>query len=223
MPARVVLVEDDPAIGESVRTAFVAHGYDVEWHRTGASAIGALELAPPDLVVLDVGLPDTDGFTICRWLRGVYRALPIVVLTARDAEIDVVVGLDAGATDYVTKPFAMAVLLARVRAHLRGAETSDHDAPLVIGALHVEPAAYTARVAEVPVELRPREFELLVRLARDAGRVVTREQLMADVWDEHWDGSTKTLDMHVLGLRRKVGQAITITAVRGVGYRLDPR
>lgn len=223
MAVRVVVVEDDVEIGESIRAALVAQGYDVDWHESGGDALSALEDACPDLVLLDIGLPDIDGFTICRWLRGLNRSLPIVMLTARDSDIDMVVGLDAGATDYVTKPFTMAVLLARVRAHLRNADTPDDDGPITVGALSIEPYGYTARVGENPVQLRPREFELLVRLARETGRVVTRERLMADVWDEHWDGSSKTLDMHVLALRRKVGDVIAITAVRGVGYRLDAR
>ena len=219
----MVVVEDDTEIGESIRSALAAQGYAVDWYPSGGDASTALEDSSPDLVLLDIGLPDIDGFTLCRWLRGLYRTLPIVLLTARDSDIDMVVGLDAGATDYVTKPFAMAVLLARVRAHLRTADTPDADARITIGALEIEPSAYTARIGDEAAQLRPREFELLVRLARETGKVVTRERLMADVWDEHWDGSTKTLDMHVLALRRKVGHVIEITAVRGVGYRLDPR
>jgi DNA-binding response OmpR family regulator len=223
VPQRIVVVEDDPDIGSSLQSALAMHGYDVAWHNTGVAATTALEEALPDLVLLDVGLPDMDGFTICRWLREHDRKVPIVLLTARDSDIDVVVGLDAGATDYVTKPFAMTVLLARVRAHLRTSETVDPAAPLDVGRLRVEPASYTARLGGDVVHLRPREFELLVRLSRDAGKVVTRDQLMADVWDEHWDGSSKTLDMHVLALRRKLGNAVEITAVRGIGYRLDAR
>ena len=149
-----------------------------------------------------------------------YPDLPIVLVTARDSEIDIVVGLDAGANDYVTKPFSMNILLARVRAHLRTADPSDPDAAIELGSLRVEPASYVASVDGVPVELRPREFQLLVVLSRAAGRVVTRERLLADVWDLHWESSTKTLDMHVLALRRKLGDAIEIATVRGVGYRL---
>jgi len=219
----VLVVEDDVEIGASVRAALAVHGYDVDWLRTGSAATESLERAVPDLVLLDVGLPDIDGFTICRWLRELHRSLPIVLLTARDSEIDTVVGLDAGATDYVTKPFSMPVLLARVRAHLRTTDTGDPDAPIAVGALQVDPAAYVARVDGEAVPLRPREFELLTLLTREAGRVVTRERLMSEVWDTHWDGSSKTLDMHVLALRRKLSGAIEITSVRGVGYRLDPR
>lgn len=223
MAVRVVVVEDDLEIGGLIRTALVAHGYEVDWHTTGSAASQALEVAVPDLVLLDVGLPDIDGFAVCRWLRQTHRSLPIVVLTARDSEIDTVVGLDAGATDYVTKPFSMTVLLARIRAHLRMTDSADPNAPIAVGALQVEPAAYVARVDGELVHLRPREFELLAFLSREAGRVVTRERLMSEVWDTHWDRSSKTLDMHVLALRRKLPQAVEITSVRGVGYRLDPR
>jgi DNA-binding response OmpR family regulator len=174
-------------------------------------------------VLVDVGLPDVDGFSLCRWLRGVHPDLPIVLVTARDSEIDIVVGLDAGATDYVTKPFSMSVLLARIRAHLRSSDMQDPAAPLQIGRLLVEPAAYRASIDGEPVALRKREFELLVLLSREAGRVVSRERLFAEVWDQHWDSPSKTLEMHVLALRRRLGDAIDLVTIRGVGYRLDPR
>jgi DNA-binding response OmpR family regulator len=224
MAVRVVVVEDDPEIGSSVVAALVANGYGADLFATGSAASAALEDAAPDLVLLDVGLPDIDGITLCRWLRDKYRTLPIVLLTARDSEIDTVVGLDAGATDYVTKPFSMTVLLARLRAHLRStAPTDGGDGPFEVGSLAIDPAGYVARIGGEPVEVRPREFELLVLLGRESGRVVTRERILAEVWDQHWASSSKTLDMHVMALRRKVGEAIEITTVRGIGYRLDPR
>ena len=214
------MVEDDESIGRAVVDALTAHGYLVELCADGAAATAALTDAAADLVLLDAGLPDVDGFTLCRQIRESYPDLPIVLVTARDSEIDVVVGLDAGANDYVTKPFSMNILLARVRAHLRVAEPQDPDAAIELGSLRVEPASYVTTVDGMPVELRPREFQLLVVLSRAAGRVVTRERLLADVWDLHWESSTKTLDMHVLALRRKLGDAIEIATVRGVGYRL---
>ena len=216
----VVLVEDDQSIGRLVHDALVAHGYEVEWCVDGATATAAIGNATPDLVLLDAGLPDVDGFSLCRWLRDRNHDLPIVLVTARDSEIDIVVGLDAGATDYVTKPFSMNVLLARVRAHLRNAEASDPNAPIEIGTLRIDPPAYTASVNGESVVLRRREFELLLLLCREVGRVVTRERLLSEVWDRHWDSSTKTLDMHVHALRRKLGDAIDVATVRGVGYRL---
>jgi DNA-binding response OmpR family regulator len=214
------VVEDDESIGRAVVDALTAHGYLVELCADGAAASAALADVSADLVLLDAGLPDVDGFTLCRQIRESYPDLPIVLVTARDSEIDVVVGLDAGANDYVTKPFSMNILLARVRAHLRAAEPQDPDAAIELGSLRVEPASYVTTVDGTPVELRPREFQLLVVLSRAAGRVVTRERLLADVWDLHWESSTKTLDMHVLALRRKLGDAIEISTVRGVGYRL---
>lgn len=219
---RLVVVEDDTEIGRPIRETLASAGYDATWYQTGRAALAAFEQSLPDFVLLDVGLPDVDGLAICRWLRAQDRTLPIVLLTARDSEIDTVVGLDAGATDYVTKPFSMAVLLARIRAHLRAAVT-DPSAPIDVGQLRVEPGAYLARIGGVAVDLRPRELELLVALARQAGQVVSRERLLSDVWDQHWESSSKTLEMHVLALRRKLGEAIEITSVRGVGYRLDPR
>jgi len=219
--APLVLIEDDPSIGDAVRHALEAQVYAVQWFTTAAAASPVLEAAPPALVLLDVGLPDMDGFSLCRWLRETYPELPIVLVTARDSDIDTVVGLDSGATDYVTKPFSMSVLLARVRAHLRSTETQDPAAPIEVGRLLVEPAAYRASLDGQAVILRKREFELLLLLSREAGRVVTRERLLSEVWDLHWDSSSKTLEMHILALRRKLGDAIELITVRGVGYRLD--
>jgi len=221
MQRRVLVVEDDESIGQAVTDSLGSHGYAVEWCTDGTAATLAVDRIMPDLVLLDLGLPDIDGFTLCRGLRERNRDLPILVVTARDAEIDIVVGLDAGANDYVTKPFSMNVLLARVRAHLRSSVTDDPNAVFELGAVRVDPAAYGATIDGRPVELRPREFELLLLLCRQSGRVVTRERLLAEVWDLHWETSTKTLDMHVMALRRKFGEAIEIATVRGVGYRLD--
>ena len=223
MGTRIVILEDDPSIGRSVLQALEDRGYSVELHASASSATAKLEDDPPDLVLLDVGLPDIDGLTLCRWIRDANPDLPIILVTARDTDIDIVVGLDAGATDYVAKPFSMSVLLARVRAHLRGADAPDPGSPLPIGRLLIEPAAHRTSVDGDEVTLRKREFELLLVLAREAGRVITRERLLSEVWDRHWDSSSKTLDMHVLALRRKLGDAIEITTVRGVGYRLDQR
>jgi DNA-binding response OmpR family regulator len=224
MAPRVVIIEDDAVIGHVVNEALLAQGYQAEWCANGAAATAAVNRHPPDLVLLDLGLPDIDGFTLCRWLRDQHGTLPIVVVTARDAEIDIVVGLDAGANDYVTKPFSMSVLLARIRAHLRTTTGSDSvpdsGEEWHVGALCVKPAAFVVTVDGEPIALRRREFELLCVLCREAGRVVTRELLLSEVWDLHWESSTKTLDMHVLALRRKLGDGVEIVTVRGVGYRL---
>lgn len=221
MPVRLAVVEDDVPIGEATSDALRSHGYSVDWYRTGAAATPSFEDDPPDLVLLDVGLPDVDGFSLCRWLRDSYPEMPILLVTARDSEIDTIVGLDSGATDYVTKPFSMNVLLARVRAHLRTTEKRDENSPITLGRVVVDPDGYRATLDGTPVELRPREFELLLALARANGRVATRESLLETIWGMRWDSPSKTLETHVLALRRKFGDALPVTTVRGVGYRLD--
>ena len=223
VPLSVLVVEDDQTIGGAMRDALEASGYRVDWCVDAAATSRSLGRCVPDLVLLDAGLPDADGFSLCRRIRADHGDLPIVLVTARDDEIDIVVGLDAGADDYITKPFSMNVLLARVRAHLRDSETTELDAPIDVGGARIDPAAYVVLVNGRPVVVRRREFELLVVLARSAGRVVTRERLLAEVWGLHWDSATKTLEMHVHALRRKLGDVVEITTVRGVGYRLEAR
>ncbi len=217
----VVIVEDDERIGSSLLRTLAGQGYEVDWVRTGEDAFSSLRPATA-LVLLDLGLPDQDGLDVCRRLRARPLAPQVLVLTARADEADVVLGLDAGADDYLTKPFRLAELLARVRACTRRSEAlPDH---LEIADLTIDVDARTVTVAGTAVELRPKEFELLKALARSAGRVVTRERLLGDVWDEHWFGSTKTLDIHIWALRRKLdapGAPSRITTVRGVGYRMD--
>jgi DNA-binding response OmpR family regulator len=219
--AHVVVVEDDEGIGASLERTLTAEGYDVAWARTAAEALTAT-LPSTVLVILDLGLPDEDGLEVCRRLRARALSPQVLVLTARAEEADIVLGLDAGADDYLTKPFRLAELLARVRACTRRVDSAVDE--IVLGDLHVDVAAHTVQVDGSIVELRPKEFDLLVALARSAGRVVTRERLLEDVWDEHWFGSTKTLDIHIWALRRKLdrpGDTSRITTVRGVGYRMD--
>jgi DNA-binding response OmpR family regulator len=219
----VLVVEDDPVIGTSLRDSLCSHGYDVVWASTGSDASSHFEQQRPDIAVLDLGLPDVDGFTICRWMRSQSATVPILIVTARDSDIDIVVGLDAGANDYVVKPFSIPVLLARIRAHLRTVPPADTE--IVIGALRVDSAAHRVFLDGVEIELRPKEFELLHVLVNEVGKVVTRDRLLSEVWDLHWESSTKTLDMHVHALRRKLlDDAETsrwITTVRGVGYRFE--
>jgi len=215
----LLIVEDDEAIGRSLRQALEAAGYAVRWVRTGAEAIASSGMR---LVILDLGLPDIDGLDVCRRLRATEPDVEILILTARGAEIDVVVGLDAGADDYLAKPFRLAELLARVRARLR--RERDDGERIRVGPITVDRGARQVFVAGDELDLRPKEFDLLWALAEDAGRVVRREQLMDDVWDEHWHGSTKTLDVHIAGLRRKLHEAgvgQSIATLRGIGYRLD--
>jgi len=222
MASRVLVVEDDTVIGDGLAQALSGEGYQVRWARTAADALDAIDATPPDLVLLDLGLPDLDGVELCRRLRAALPLVTIVMLTARVEEVDIVVGLDAGGDDYMTKPFRRAELLARIRAHLRRGTTAA-DQPLIeVGTLTVDVAARRAVLDGDEIELRSKEFDLLTVLTADAGRVVTRERLMAEVWDEHWFGSTKTLDMHVSSLRKKLTSAgDVITTIRGVGYRYE--
>jgi DNA-binding response OmpR family regulator len=222
--ARLLVVEDDAEIGELLRSSLALHGHEVALAGDGRAALASAQADRPDLVLLDLGLPDLDGLEVCRRLRLLHPDAVIVMLTARAREMDVVVGLEVGADDYLTKPVRLAELVARVRAHLRrAAPVTRQDAPLAVGALSIEVGARRVVLHGRELELRPKEFDLLVRLAEEAGSVVTREVLMSDVWDEHWHGSTKTLDVHVAALRRKLGAApgCRIVTLRGYGYRLD--
>ena len=255
-PARLLLVEDDQGIARPLVAALEAGGHTVEHVTTGREAITAARRV--DAVLLDLGLPDLDGVEVCRRLRRDLGAdLPILVLTARDAETDVVVGLDAGADDYVTKPFRLAELQARLRALLRraaavrggGGATAAAAGAALGGAggggggagsgsrgaastevaaqdVRIEPAARRAWRGEQELELTAKEFDLLSLLISRAGRVVTRDELARQVWDTRWIGSSKTIDVHVSSLRRKLGDDPAdpryITTLRGVGLRFEP-
>ena len=233
--AHLLVVEDDDRIGRLLETSLQSNGYEVKRQRTGRGALAeAAGSRAFDLVVLDLGLPDMDGVEVCRELRLVQPGTVIVILTARRDEMDVVAGLESGADDYLTKPFGMRELLARLRAHLRRSEPGTGRPrvdPLDLGSLHVHFAARTCMVGDLEVALRGKEYDLLARLAQEPGVAVSRESLMADVWDENWWGSTKTLDVHIAALRRKLAEAAeragvpepTITTLRGHGYRLDDR
>ena len=220
---QVLLAEDDPAIAEPLARALGREGYDVVVQGTGQ---GAIESAPrADMVILDLGLPDMDGLDVARWIRNQGLTTPVLVLTARADEVDLVVGLDAGADDYVTKPFRLAELLARVRALLRRSHGDSDDEQLSAQDVRVDAAAHRAFQGDRELHLTAKEFELLRVLVREAGSVVPREGLMRDVWGSDPAGSTKTLDMHVSWLRRKLGDDATspryITTVRGMGFRFE--
>jgi DNA-binding response OmpR family regulator len=219
--ASVLLVEDDDSIASALTRILDSQGYAVRRLATGRDALVAAG-ADVDLVILDLNLPDVDGLDVCRKLRMRCPALPIVMLTARDQELDVVAGLDAGADDYLVKPFRLSELLARVRAHLRrgAAAQAAHEPPMQAGGVTVDPAARRAWAGGRELELRPKEFDLLALLVGEAGRVVSRERIMDEVWDTAWTGSTRTLDTHVLALRTKIG-GDAITTLRGVGYRFE--
>ncbi|MFF0149577.1 response regulator transcription factor [Amycolatopsis sulphurea] len=224
--AKVLVVEDDPAIGTVLESALRTHGHEVHWCRDGR---GALRAGPVELVLLDLGLPDLDGIEVCRRLRATMPSAVLVILTARADEMDVVVGLESGADDYLTKPIRLTELLARVRAHLRRGAPAPPSAPvLTIGALVVDVAGRRVALGGREVPLRAREFDLLARLAGQPGVAVSRDTLMAEVWDAHWHGSTKTLDVHIAAVRRKLaaaagtpGEVPRIATLRGHGYRLE--
>ncbi|MFF1695507.1 response regulator transcription factor [Streptomyces sp. NPDC058257] len=229
----VLVVEDDDTIGRHLETGLRSNGYTPTWSRTGAAAFTESAQTLYDVLLLDLGLPDMDGLDIARTLRARCPDLLIIILTARTDDIDVIAGLDAGADDYLVKPFSLTVLLARLRAHLRRRTiASPAQEPISLGDLIVDVTARRCILHDREVPLRPKEFELLAMLARHMGEAVSREVLMAEVWDENWFGSTKTLDVTMAALRRRLSDAAgasplpaalpRISTLRGHGYRLEP-
>jgi DNA-binding response OmpR family regulator len=219
---RILLVEDDDAIAVGLVRVLDSQGYAVRRIARGAPAVAEARDGV-GLVVLDLGLPDVDGIDVCRRLRAAHPDLAILILSARDQELDVVAGLDAGADDYLVKPFRLSELLARVRAHMRRAEAAaepEPELPLAAGTVRIDVGARRAWNVAEEIGLTPKEFDLLHLLVSHAGRVVTRDRIMREVWDTEWLGSTKTLDTHMLTLRQKVGPD-AITTLRGVGYRFE--
>ncbi len=221
----VLIVEDDDGIGRGLLRALSGEGYSGVWARTAGAAL-AQQLRDYDVILLDLGLPDMDGLELCRRLRRELPDTPIVMLTALGSETDLVVGLDAGADDYLVKPFRLAELFARLRAHTRRHLVQAGQVPVcTVGDLTVDTAARRFHLGGIEVALRPKEFDLLVLLMHNAGKVVTRSVAMSEVWDEHWFGSTKTLDVHIAALRQRLGERAPensrISTLRGVGYRLE--
>jgi DNA-binding response OmpR family regulator len=213
----ILVVEDEDAIADPLVAGLRREGFDVSRVATGE---GALEASPADLVLLDLRLPDIDGFDVCRRLRERSR-IPIIVVTARGEEADRVVGLELGADDYVVKPYGLRELIARIRAVTRRtASLGGADGSLHVGALEVDERARRVTLDGHELELTPKEFELLAALARDPGAAVSRQRLLAEVWQTSWYGSSKTIDVHVAALRRKLGDPGWIETVRGVGFRL---
>jgi len=223
MAATVLIVEDEPHIGSLVCTYLERAGYDALWVRTGERALGELARRRVELVVLDVGLPGIDGFEVCRRIRG---EVPVIMLTARDEEPDRVAGLEVGADDYVTKPFSPRELTARVKAVLRRSArptgvAEPPAAALTLGSLRIDPTAREVHLDGREIELTLREFDLLEYLVRHRGQVVTREQLLENVWDYRSLGETRTIEVHVAQLRKKLGRRELIRTVRGLGYKVS--
>ncbi len=221
----LLLVEDDDAIAEPLAQALRREGYEVEAITDGPTAAGLGAQGAHDLVLLDLGLPGMDGVEVCRRIRLARPDVPILMLTARAEEVDAIVGLDAGADDYVAKPMRVGELLARVRALLRRAADVAEEPVVEVNGVRVDRASRRAWVDGRELELAPKEFDLLALLVGHAGRVLRRERIMSAVWDENWYGSTKTLDMHVSWLRRKLGDDAAsprlVTTIRGVGLRFE--
>jgi len=218
---QLLLVEDDPAIAVPLSRALERDQFDVMHVTTGGEALEAARRSV-DLVLLDLTLPDIDGLEVCRSIREFDVRLPVVILTARSDEVDIVIGLDAGADDYVTKPFRLAELLARIRVRLRLATLRE---VIEVKGVRVDNNAHRVWRDEEEIELTPKEFGVLALLISDAGHVVSRQRLMHEIWDEDYYGSTRTLDMHVSSLRRKLhddpSHPTLITTVRGVGFRFE--
>jgi two-component system response regulator RegX3 len=222
--SRVLVVEDETAIRESVAYALAREGFDVDEAENGQQALDRARRTDYDVVVLDLMLPRRSGLDVCRILRS-ESGVPIIMLTAKSSETDRVVGLELGADDYVVKPFSAREVIARVRAVLRrtAAPAGTLDAPIEIGAVRLDLSRRTVTLHDRPLELARKEFDLLALLMREAGTVVQRERLIDEVWDVNWFGSTKTLDVHVSALRKKLADDASssryIHTVRGVGFR----
>jgi DNA-binding response OmpR family regulator len=218
---RLLVVEDDDTIAVPLARALEREDFSVDHAATGEAALERLAAESYSLVILDIGLPGISGLEVCRRIRADHAGVGVLMLTARSSELDEVIGLDAGADDYVTKPFSLAVLTARVRALLRREPPAGGPATVDVGDLHVDLGARIAARADAELALSPKEFDLLALLAAHAGEALRREDIMSQVWDENWWGSTKTLDVHMGWLRAKLGEPPMITTVRGYGFRMD--
>jgi len=216
----IVVVDDEPNIADLVDLYLARDGYRVLKVATGEAGLEAVRTHHPRLVVLDVGLPDIDGLEVCRRLRQTSN-IPVIFLTARDGEVDRVLGLELGGDDYLTKPFSPAELVARVKAVLRRADGASVPDVVQAGPVTVDVARREVLVGEAPVELTTKEFDLLRFLAERPGLALSRQQILDGVWGYDWFGDVRTVDVHIAQVRKKLSDAATITTVRGVGYRMD--
>ncbi len=221
--AQILLAEDDPEIRTALMRSLREHGHTVNSVGTGMSALSAAVAQKPDVLLLDLGLPDIDGADVLSMLRSV-SDVPTIIATARDEETEIVRLLDLGADDYVIKPFTAAQLNARIRAVMRRAGRTDEDPVISVGGLSIDTRSREVTVDGRPVELARKEFDLLLALARRAGEVVSKRDLLAEVWQLAWGGSDRTVDVHLSWLRRKLGETAGepryLHSVRGVGVRL---
>jgi DNA-binding response OmpR family regulator len=218
MAGNVLLVEDEPSVGELVRTYLTRDGYHVIWVRSGEDALVELDRHQIRMVLLDVGLPGMDGFDVCRAIRA-RSQVPILMLTARDEEPDKVVGLEVGADDYLTKPFSPRELVARIKAILRRTDPAPTQEVLSVGDILVNRETHDVTVAGEPVELTAKEFDLLAYFLANSGVLLSRDQLLDRVWGVEYPGGTRTVDVHVAQLRRKLGRPALIRTLRGAGYK----
>ncbi len=219
MDSTILIVEDDRNIGDLVRRYLERDGYRVAWVRSGEDGLVELGRQRPDLVVLDVGLPGMDGFEVCRRIRAAGET-PVIMLTARDEEVDRVLGLELGADDYVPKPFSPRELVARVKAVLRRTQPKPSSDVLGLGGVELKRGAREATASGAALDLTMKEFDLLACFMEHAGLVLSREQLLEQVWGLEFPGGTRTVDQHVAQLRAKLDGALTIGTLRGVGYKL---
>jgi two-component system, OmpR family, response regulator RegX3 len=223
---KILIIEDEESIGQALEYQLRRDGFEVSWVKDGASGLKAFEASEPDIVLLDLMLPGMSGEELCKRIRNSSQ-VPIVVLTAKDTEVDTVVGLELGADDYVTKPFSMRELVARIRAVLRRSQPSE-SGPAVLegGGIVLDPERFEASVRGKPIRLTLKEFQVLEALMTNSGRVMTREALIEDVWGSDYVGDTRTLDVHIKRLRAKCEEVPRrpkhIQTVRGLGYKFVP-
>ena len=221
MAERILIVEDEINIATPVKTYLEKAGFDVDHALTGADALRLMEATPPNLIVLDLNLPDIDGLEVCRRIRATSQ-VPIIMVTARDDDIDKIVGLEVGADDYLTKPFNVRELVARVKAILRRAPTAAQPSGGVLthGGVSIDRGRHEVLLNGEVVQLAPKEFDLLWTLLEERGNVLTRDQLLERVWGYTFAGDTRTVDVHVRQLRRKLGDDCPVVTVWGVGYKV---